>query len=70
MNRGRTVLWGGRRGDVQYGSRDYWMTRIPIGAASISVAHPALFCPGDVISVGGESVRVVGREDRTLGVGR
>lgn len=30
-----TVLWGRRRGDLQYNSRDYWRQTIPIDPAVV-----------------------------------
>lgn len=48
-----TVLWGGRRGDVQYGSRDYWRKTIPIDPAVqvIAMHSSAYFDVGDLIDI-------------------
>jgi hypothetical protein len=63
-----TVLWGKRRGDVQYGSRAYWMRRIPIGARTMQVWGSAYFAPGDLIQTTSGILRVVGCEPDRLGV--
>ena len=47
-----TVLWGRRRGDVQYGSRAYWRTRIPIGAQTIAT-DVSYWEPYDVVELVG-----------------
>jgi hypothetical protein len=71
-----TVLWGKRRGDVQYGSRDYWRRRIPIrpDVLRVAVNSTAYFDVGDPVvftnSAGsGELVAdVLGLEGAEVGV--
>lgn len=70
-----TVLWGARRGDVQYGSRDFWRRNIPIGAPRLRVSWAQHFDVGmyvDITSWGrGDRdvlLRVVGKEGDELGV--
>lgn len=46
-----TVLWGRRRGDVIYASRDFWRRNIPIGDARLTVASPAYFDVGETFEV-------------------
>lgn len=41
------VLWGARRGDVQYGSRDFWRRNLRIGLPVI-VVDRAVFDVGDL----------------------
>lgn len=65
-----TVLWGARRGDVQYNSRAYWRRNIPIGAAHMAVASAVYFDVGDSIAMGDDKMRVVGLERDVLGVER
>ena len=72
-----TVLWGRRRGDVQYGSRDYWRRNIPIrpDVQRVAVASSAYFDVGDpVVFVGGSGFElvadVVGLEGGEMGVRR
>lgn len=70
-----TVLWGKRRGDVQYGSRDYWRRNIPTGAQALEVSSTAFYAPGDLVLVHADKsmgyLRVVGIEPgRRLGVER
>jgi hypothetical protein len=64
------VLWGKRRGDVQYNSREFWRRNIPIGAERLPVARALHFDVGAIIAVGNESLRVVGIEDDVLGIAR
>ena len=42
-----TVLWGGRRGDVYYGSRDYWRRNCHIGHMRMTLQTAAYFDVGD-----------------------
>lgn len=68
------VLWGGRRGDVQFGSRAWRRSRIPIGAETIDLASSAWFDVGTTMmapAVPGSPVfRVIGVEGNTVGVER
>lgn len=73
----RTVLWGRRRGDVQYNSRAYWRRNIPIGAMTVT-CDVRYFDPWDIIElVGGYRptggvYRIIGRDPvaRMLGLER
>ena len=69
-----TVLWGKRREDVQYGSRAYWRTRIPIdpGVSKVTV-NRSTFDVGDLICIAPGTDRewvcnVRGMEGNVLGV--
>jgi hypothetical protein len=74
------VLWGARRGDVQFGSRQDWRTHIPIGAPRVEVNSAAFFdvgsrfvlvgrgTPGEVFA--GGLFEVVGLEGNKMGVKR
>jgi hypothetical protein len=55
--RPRTVLWGARRGDVQYGSRDWRRRNIPIGARIMHVNSTAYFDVGDLLDIVGRAAR-------------
>jgi hypothetical protein len=68
-----TVLWGGRRGDVQFGSLDDWRRNVPIGCPTIVVDSPRYFDVGNLLE--GRSrpdrdvvMRVVGIRGDELGV--
>jgi hypothetical protein len=63
-----TVLWGARRGDVQFGSRDDWRRHIPIGDSRLTVDTANYFDVGDVVMVGARVLRVSGMEPSVLGV--
>jgi hypothetical protein len=63
-----TVLWGKRKGDVQYNSRDYWRRNIPIGAATVTVADRGLFDVGDIVGLLSTGYAVVGIEGYVLGL--
>lgn len=47
------VLWGARRGDVQYASRAFWRLNLRIGLPTIDVGAPAYFDVGDAVTVSG-----------------
>jgi hypothetical protein len=68
-----TVLWGARRGDVQYGSEAYWNTHLPTGVPTITVDTAAFWRVGDsFMTVSGAAPkygRVLGRERNVLAVG-
>ena len=70
-----TVLWGRRRGDVQYGSRAYWRRNIPIrpGVQRLAVSSTAYFDVGDALMVYGplgnpDYAWIEGIEGGSLGV--
>lgn len=68
-----TVLWGGRRGDTQYGSRDYWTTHIPIdpAVAHLRVDSTVNFAVGYQVLAGTNTLLVRGIEyPDTLGVAK
>jgi hypothetical protein len=46
---GRTVLWGRRRGEIQFGSLDDWRRHIPVGAEVLVVESTAYFDVGDYV---------------------
>lgn len=58
-----TVLWGARKGDVQYASFGYWLTHNPFGPTWMELMDDTLL-PGDVVAVSDRDdyLRVVGRE--------
>jgi hypothetical protein len=65
------VLWGDRRGDVHYNSRDFWRRNIPIdpNVARVMVAGIAYFDVGDVVEVGSSDLfAVAGLEGDALGL--
>lgn len=64
----RTVLWGRRRGELQYNSRDYWRRNIPIGAVVMRVGSVHYFDVGDMVACDGQLAWVVGMAPRHLGV--
>lgn len=67
----RTVLWGARRGDVQYASRDFWRNNLPFGVPTITVDTPHYFDVGARIEMlvdRGDVLHVVGKDGRLLAV--
>ena len=64
-----TVLWGARRGDVIYGSREFWRRDLPIGDEVLTVDR-AVFDVGDffLIDRTAETFRVTGVEGRRIAV--
>lgn len=65
-----TVLWGGRRGDVQYGGREWRRRNIPVGDGRITVVSARYFDVGMLLAIGanGSMAVVTGLEHDTLGV--
>lgn len=63
------VLWGRRKGDVQFGSLQDWRTHIPVGATRVQLQSAAFFDVGEVLEVqpGGAVMRVAGIEGDTIG---
>lgn len=49
----RTVIWGGRTGDVQYGSKQFWRTHIPVDpeVEMLTLASSAYFDVGDTVDL-------------------
>jgi hypothetical protein len=43
------VLWGGRRGDVQYASREFWRRNLRVGVPTIEVDTAAWVDVGVVL---------------------
>lgn len=78
-SRRRLVLWGARRGDIQFGSRDDWRRHIPVGAQRMTVEAPGYWDvgmpfevvhPGDPASwdMGPTEIMIcVGKEGHDLG---
>lgn len=68
-----TVLWGGRKGDLHYPSREFWRRNIPIDpkVAHLTLASVAYMDVGMVIDIttDGRSRQIVGIEGLVLGVG-
>lgn len=67
----RLVLWGRRKGDVQYASRDFWRRNIPIGDDRLTVSAAQFFDVGDVVDIVGAELgmlRITGIEGTALGV--
>jgi hypothetical protein len=63
------VLWGKRRGDVQYGSRDFWRRNLPVGDLVLTVDR-AVFDVGDLFLIDrtAETFCVTGIEGERIAV--
>lgn len=65
------VVWGKRRGDVTYNSRDYWRGHLPVKSlAEVVLLNTAYFDVGDIASLAGGLFKIVGIQGSVVALGQ